>query len=499
MLILIVLSLAFGLVAQSGEAAPINIVIRVRVSGLYPNVATTVYVNGTARGTINGEGMLTLYLKNYTQVISVDSSTPSGYPYYGYPYYTFPGSSWGPYGNNGVAFVCYSPSQTIYGSSSTVSFAYDPYFYLYVKSDRGNPLGTGWYHAGTVAPVSVVSPVEESSNTRYRFDKWVGGNFRDSTSNPVNYVFMDSPRMIEASWVTQYKLTVNSQQGLATGGDWYDKDQTASFSVNSPIDGGQGIRYVFDSWTGDYTSSALAGSIAMNAPKTVTATWKTQYLLTMDPNGGRVDKDTQWADSGAVISVTATSPCNVIEKNSRSVFQVWQGDATSTSTSTLVTMDGPKILKAIWKTQYYLVVRTQHGVAVGEGWYDANSSAEFSVPSEVPMEEPLGTLGGKYVFVSWTGDIIGNVSRTTIVMDNAHIVMATWNSDYTRVVIFIAVVATVAITVVVLMVKRGMLKGLSARTYGGVRSNAKSASSKTNNSIRSRVNGFLHRKKNNEA
>jgi len=497
MLILVVLSLTFGLSARSGEAAPINIAITVRISGLAPGVATTVYVNGTAQGTVNGEGTLTLYLKNYTQAISVDSSTPSGYPYYGYSYYTYPGSSWSPYGNNGVAFVCYSPSQTVYGTSSTVSFTYDPYFYLYVKSDRGNPRGTGWYHAGTVAPISVDSPVEESSDTRYRFDKWVGGNLRDNTNNPANYVYMDSPKMIEAAWVTQYKLTVTSQQGSATGGGWYDKDQAASFSVNSPVDSGQGVRYVFTSWTGDYTGSALTGSVAMNGPKTVTATWKTQYLLTIDPNGGQVDKDTQWADSGTSIPVTASSPCNVVEKNSRSVFQGWQGTITSTSNPITVAMDEPKTLKAIWKTQYYLVVGTKRGVATGEGWYDANSTAEFFVPPEVAMEEPWGTLGGKYVFSGWTGDITGNTPGSTIVMDGAHIVTATWSSDYTRVAVFFAVVGTVAVAAVVLVFERGKLKGLSVRTHG-LRSNTKGAPSRTNNSVRSRINGLLKRKKNNK-
>ena len=463
-IMLVVMILAVGFETKPSEAISwYN--VTVRIVGVYSNVGTRIYAGAYLMGTVYGEGTLT-FNTTYGSVISADDHTPDGYPYYGYPYYVYQGPSWGSYGYNGVAFVCRDNSQTAPANTTaptTLTFRYDPLFFLHVKSDRGNPVGTGWYLAGTVARIAVVSPVEETANTRYRFDRWMGGVSGDSPTNPVTLVYMDSPKMIEASWVTQYRLSVNSPYGQAAGGGWYDKDQTATFSVTSPVGDGEGIRRVFTSWTGDYAGGALAGSIAMNAPRAVTANWKTQYLLTIDPKGGQADKTTQWVDSGVNVAVTALSPCNVFEKNSRSIFLEWQGAATGSSNLATLMMDAPKTLIATWRTQYYLIVETKRGAATGEGWYDADSIVEFSVSPEVPMEEPLGTLGGKYVFNGWTADSTANIPRATITMDRAHIVKASWGSDYNMVVIFFGVVAAVGAASVVLVARRDMLRGLGRR------------------------------------
>ena len=80
MLLLAVLGLTVGLVVQPSRAATTYTVITVRVAGLYSNVGTTVYVNSAARGTIYGDGTVTLTFANLTSsvTISVDSYTPSG-------------------------------------------------------------------------------------------------------------------------------------------------------------------------------------------------------------------------------------------------------------------------------------------------------------------------------------------------------------------------------------------------------------------------------------
>jgi len=441
--------------------------VTVKTLGLYPNVGARVYAGGYPMGTIYGEGTLT-FNTTYGPTVTIDSYVPEGYPYYGFPYYSYPGPFWGPYGHSGVAFFCRYNSQSVTANTTvTLTFRYDPLFFLYLKSERGNPEGTGWYLAGSWARVAVSSPIEEGTGTRYRFDKWTGAQLQDSASSPVNLVYMDSPKVIEAAWVTQYRLAVNSPYGQASGGGWYDRDQVATFSVNSPVSGDEGIRYVFNSWMGDYTGGSPTGTVAMNTPKTVTATWKTQFLLTVDPRGGQVDKATQWLDSGANVPVTALSPCSVVEKKSRLVFAGWRGHATSSSTTVTSVMDGPKTLIATWRSQYYLTVETRHGTASGEGWYDNGSTAEFSVPVEIPMNPPFGSLGGKYVFSSWTGDSTANTPRATISMDGAHVVTASWTSDYAFVAAFFVVLTAIVAILAVLIIftiRRKKLEGLREET-----------------------------------
>jgi len=426
--------------------------VTVRTVGLYPNVGARVYAGGYLMGTIYGEGTLT-FNTTFGPTISVDSHVPNGYPYYGYPFYAYPGPLWGPYGNSGVAFFCRFNSQSaIPNTIVTLTFRYDPLFLLYVKSQRGSPEGTGWYPAGSWARVAVTTPIEEGTGTRYRFDRWTGGQLQDSATSPMNLVYVDSPKIVEALWVTQYKLTVNSPYGLVSGGGWYDRDQTATFSVTSPATGREGIRHLFKSWTGDHLGSSVTGTVMMNAPKTVSATWITQFLLTVDPKDGQVDKSTQWLDSGTSVPVTALSPSKVVEKRSRLVFLGWQGATTSTLNTVTLVMDGPKTLTATWRWQYYLTVETKYGIPSGEGWYDDEFTAEFSIPSEVPMEPPFGSLGGKYVFSVWTGDSTATAPKATILMDRPHTVVASWTSDYSMVTAFFVVLAAIIAAVGVFVV-----------------------------------------------
>jgi len=144
--------------------------VTVKTLGLYPNVGARVYAGGYPMGTIYGEGTLA-FNTTYGPTVTIDSYVPEGYPYYGFPYYSYPGPFWGPYGHSGVAFFCRYNSQSVTANTTaTLTFRYDPLFFLYLKSERGNPEGTGWYLAGSWARVAVSSPIEEGTGTRYRFD-----------------------------------------------------------------------------------------------------------------------------------------------------------------------------------------------------------------------------------------------------------------------------------------------------------------------------------------
>jgi hypothetical protein len=87
---------------------------------------------------------------------------------------------------------------------------------------------------------------------------------------------MDAPHKVVAKYDTYFKLTVTSDYGNPKGDDYYKSGDTATFSVNSPV--GIGIQQVFAGWTGDYTGKDATGSIVMDAPKKVIATWTTSYF-----------------------------------------------------------------------------------------------------------------------------------------------------------------------------------------------------------------------------
>jgi hypothetical protein len=134
---------------------------------------------------------------------------------------------------------------------------------------------SGWYALGSSATISAVATeVESTEGTKYVFTAWtVDGTPRSGNGFPV---VMDAPHEAVARFDTMYLLTVVSDYGNPQGGRYYKSGETATFSVDTPV--GFGIQQVFVEWKGDYSGKNPKGSLIMDGPKTVTATWTTSYL-----------------------------------------------------------------------------------------------------------------------------------------------------------------------------------------------------------------------------
>lgn len=136
------------------------------------------------------------------------------------------------------------------------------------------------------------------------------------------------------------------------------------FEVESPVSGGNGIKYVFDSWD-DGTKSA---SRTISNGGVYTANYTTHYYLTVESDYGDPQGE-GWYDSGSTATISVTSPEGAII---RQVFTDWSGDYSGTTTSASVTMDGPKTVTANWKNDYaqlYMIIGggvvLLGGIAVG--------------------------------------------------------------------------------------------------------------------------------------
>jgi hypothetical protein len=112
----------------------------------------------------------------------------------------------------------------------------------------------------------------------------------------------------------QYYLTVNNGGHGSTGGsDWYDAGFTAHASLtDGMISDSPNTRYVFINWIGDASGSIYSASngILMDGPKTATANWQTEYLVTFSVNpagyGSTTPNTETWAIAGATITISAT-------------------------------------------------------------------------------------------------------------------------------------------------------------------------------------------------
>jgi hypothetical protein len=195
---------------------------------------------------------------------------------------------------------------------------------------------------GSTHTMTVPDVVNVDSGTRYTFSSWRDGN------TSVDRTIFKGP--YTANFRLEYLLTVTSPYGETTGTGWYITGANANFSVTSSVETAY-IRRFFTGWSGDFTGTSPAGSLMMNAPKTVTADWRTEYLLTLDseyssPSGAG------WYDEGESVNISIES---VSGFPVRQIFDGWTGDFSSTEASTVITMDSPKAIVATWHTDYFWV------------------------------------------------------------------------------------------------------------------------------------------------
>ena len=116
-----------------------------------------------------------------------------------------------------------------------------------------------------------------TEDTRMLFSKWSDGFTLSSRKILVN-----KPIVLEAIYTTQYRLIVESPYEKCYGTGWYDVNSTATFTVAESVPARDltwilGVRYRFERWSGDSTSSNRTSSLVIDSPKRVSAVWRIDY------------------------------------------------------------------------------------------------------------------------------------------------------------------------------------------------------------------------------
>ena len=230
-------------------------------------------------------------------------------------------------------------------------------------------------------------------------------------------------------------LQVDGQgQGTVSG----SQTETLSFPVGTShnitvdqyVSGSMGVRYY-----------CAQNAVSVTSAGSLTFTYQTQYQLivaTDPPNVTQVSGG-GWFNAGDSAQ-TNQVPQNVTGTTGvQYVFQNWSVDGTpQTGTQVAVTMNGPHTAVAKYTTQYLLTVDSPGGLGnpQGGGYYNAGSTAQFSVTS------PVGYVI-QQVFVQWQGDYTSSSPRGSITMNSPHVVRAVWSTSYLPLIAI--VVAAVAI------------------------------------------------------
>jgi len=195
-----------------------------------------------------------------------------------------------PYTLTDVYFLIYLTVTDPQGFSTIVTRRVDPR--VATHSLRTNPAGLLLTLDGTptATPLSFGSVVglqrilgapspQTSPGARYTFSNWSdGGTASHTISSPI------SDTTYIATYGSEYLFTLAATAGgTVSGGGWFSAGTNATASALAAAG------YAFAGWTGDLTGSITPQSLAMNGPKSATATFQPLPTVLMAAMTGRTN------------------------------------------------------------------------------------------------------------------------------------------------------------------------------------------------------------------
>jgi hypothetical protein len=208
---------------------------------------------------------------------------------------------------------------------------------------------------------------------------------------------------------------------------------THNVTIDQYVAGASGVRYY-----------CAQNSLIVSSPGSYSFSYQTQYQLTIStgPPGIAQVGNGGWFNAGASAQTGQAPQLVPGSTGVQYVFINWVVDgAAQSGTQISVPMTGPHNATAEYKTQYLLTVKSPNGLGnpQGGGYYDAGSTAQFSVTS------PEGYLI-QQVFVQWQGDYTGTSPQGSITMNGPKTVNAVWTTSYTNV--YLACGALIALLII---------------------------------------------------
>jgi len=151
--------------------------------------------------------------------------------------------------------------------------------------------------------LQVPAEIQNTGTSKLTFSSWS----KYGTANPLS-LLLNSSIDLHANYTQEYQLTITTPFGTAIGAGWYPQGANAPFGVQSQIDAGNGTRIVFDKWQGDSNSTSNQTSTVMSSAKQVTALWREQYRVNVQPIGLPDNATAQIMVDDSIVTLNGTTP-----------------------------------------------------------------------------------------------------------------------------------------------------------------------------------------------
>ena len=338
-------------------------------------------------------------------------------------------------------------------SVTTFTATFTHQWYFLVSSSYDSPTGTGWYNAGSSCSGSTISrPVSGGTGIQYETTGWTGTGSLSSggsvVSSSTGSFTISAYSTCTWNWKTQYLVHYAASGNVlpvtVPADEWvnYGAGATGVFPAQV-TDTGIRCNYVSDD-----RPSVPPG---ITAPTTVTATYQTQYYLTVTTSPAEVStlnpaavSGQGWYDSGATATVNAVQNVDKITDQSRYDFRTWTGATpTGVGNQATVLMDNSKTATANYKLQYKITfnqsgvggdflgtvvtVDTTNNYGIGSlpkwFWWDDGSTHTFAFQS--PLVCPTSK---QYVWANTTG--LSTLQSNSIIVSASGSVTGSYKTQY---------------------------------------------------------------------
>jgi hypothetical protein len=327
-------------------------------------------------------------------------------------------------------------------ASTTYTATYTTQYYLTMQSTAGGAATppSGWFQSGTVVSISA------TPTPGYIFQAWAGtGTGSYSGSTAAVKITMNSAIAETATFtLPSISVTVTSNP---TGAGYVTVDGVAvttpkaftwtvgsihTLSAKATVACGTGCQNAFQSWS---DGGAASHTITTpNTPRTYTATYTTQYYLTMQATtGGAITPPSTWYASGAAVTITATPSTGY-------KIQSWTGSGSGsysgTATTTMITMRGPITETATFTKPSIAITVTSNPAGSGYVVVDGASvktpaALTWTIGSSHTMAAQAKVNCGsncQQVWVSWSDG--GSQSHTIFTPSNPTTYTAQYKTQY---------------------------------------------------------------------
>jgi uncharacterized membrane protein len=323
--------------------------------------------SGTVVSFASGNSSFQASLSGYYPYSSYSSYSYYPYSYYGYSYYPYSYSS---------SFTTYVVTISIFGlpaeHSTTIEIDGNEEGTIQGGSSKEFEVSSRESHV-----FSVSTYISGSEGTRYFASEPIWNlDEVESSYYPVTggysyyyYQYSYARQKLEAShtfnYEPEYMLSVDTIQGQsADKAGWKQRDTVVTLTAQEMIKDSNSERRVFRAWNID--GSEVTGStisLTMNKPYNTRAVYENEYYIEVKSELGR-PQGSGWYREGSTATISVDPEVSISgfwgSLGAKHVFDRWVGvrDGDQFSSTTLITINEPMTVDAMWQADYSMAYIT---------------------------------------------------------------------------------------------------------------------------------------------